>query len=393
MDGMTRHAATIPDNVVADLATMIPDDVVADLAEHAAAVDRAGSFPWESLDALHAAGLLSVTARVEDGGQEAGLAEVAELVRRAGRGCASTALILAMQLTHLRTAARSSSWPERLRAQVGRSAGRFGALINALRVEPALGTPARGGLPETVARRTTEGWSLSGRKIYSTGAPGLVWMLVFARTDEPAPRTGLFLVAAKSPGIHIEESWDQLGLRGSGSHDVVFDDVAIPLDHAVDLRAPGEWARRDPDGAAWSALLIAALYTGVAEAARDWIVAFLRDRAPANLGASLATLPRMQEAVGRIEGLLLANCRLVACAATDTDAGHPPEPHESALLKTIAAENAIEAVQAAMQLAGNHGLSRANPLERHLRDVLCARVHTPQPDAAFTAAGRIALGQ
>ena len=57
----------------------------------------------------------------------------------------------------------------------------------------------------------------------------------------------------------------------------------------------------------------------------------------------------------------------------------------------MAAENAIEAVQAAMQLAGNHGLSRANPLERHLRDVLCARVHTPQPDAAFVAAGRAIL--
>jgi alkylation response protein AidB-like acyl-CoA dehydrogenase len=50
-------------------------------------------------------------------------------------------------------------------------------------------------------------------------------------------------------------------------------------------------------------------------------------------------------------------------------------------------------VQEAVQLAGNHGLSRANPLERHLRDVLCARVHTPQPDAAYAAVGRIALGQ
>ncbi len=404
MDGITLHRAGLG------------DDLVASLAEHAAEVDRAGAFPWESLDALHAAGLLALTARAEDGGREAGLAEVTEVVRHAGRGCASTALILAMQLTHLRTAARSD-WPEHLRAQLGRSAGRFGALINALRVEPALGSPSRGGLPETVARRTADGWSISGRKIYSTGAPGLTWMLVFARaeprsspdvelksspdvkpgglpdTDEAALRIGLFLVPARSPGIRIEETWDQLGLRGSGSHDVVFEEVAIPLDHAVDLRAPADWSRRDPEGAAWNALLIAALYTGVAEAARDWTVAFLRDRVPANLGAPLATVPRMQEAVGRIEALLLTNRRLVACAAADTDAGRPPEPQESALLKTIAAENAIEAVQAAMQLAGNHGLSRANPLERHLRDVLCARVHTPQPDAAFTAAGRAALGQ
>ena len=401
MDGMTLRAPAT-------------EAIPPELAEHAAAVDRTGAFPWESLDALHAAGLLALTARTADGGQEAGLARVADLVRRAGQGCASTALILAMQLTHLRTAARSD-WPEHLRALVGRGAGRFGALINALRVEPALGTPARGGLPATMARRTAEGWSITGRKIYSTGAPGLTWMLVFARveprgspdveprgspdveprgspgTDDDAPRTGLFLVPANAPGVRIEETWDQLGLRGSGSHDVVFEAVTIPHDHAVDLRAPADWAQPDPDAAAWNALLIAALYTGVAEAARDWTAGFLRDRVPANLGAPLATLPRMQEAMGRIEALLLTNRRLVACAAADTDAGRPPEPAESGLLKTVAAENAIAAVQAAMQLAGNHGLSRANPLERHLRDVLCARVHTPQPDAAFVAAGRAIL--
>jgi alkylation response protein AidB-like acyl-CoA dehydrogenase len=379
---------------------LLPGDAgfVHDLAAHAARVDRDGAFPWESLNALHAAGLLALTARPEDGGAGAGLAQAAEAVRQAGRGCASTALILAMQLIQLRTAAHSD-WPEHLRAEIGQGAVRSGALINALRVEPALGTPARGGLPATVARRTEEGWRLSGRKIYSTGAPGLASMLVFARvepkgspdTDEDPPRMGLFLVPARSPGIAIEDTWDQLGLRGSGSHDVVFTDVVLPYDHAVDLRPPAAWARPDPDTTAWNTLLVAALYTGVAEAARDWIVAFLRGRAPSNLGAALATLPRMQEAVGRIEALLLANRRLVASGAADADAGRPPSPTESGLLKTIAAENAVEAVQAAVQLAGNHGLSRANPLERHLRDVLCARVHTPQPDAAFVAAGRATL--
>ena len=371
------------------------DDAVSvppELAAHAARVDRDGAFPWESLHALHDAGLLALTARPEDGGAGAGLAWAADTVRRAGQGCASTALILAMQLIHLRATA-CSDWPEHLRAAVGRGAVRDGALINALRVEPALGTPARGGLPETAARRTAEGWRLSGRKIYSTGAPGLTWMLVFARTDEAPPRTGLFLVPAQSPGVQIKDTWDQLGLRGSGSHDVAFADVFLPLDHAVDLRPPAEWARPDPAGVAWNTLLVAALYTGVAEAARDWTVSFLRGRAPSNLGAPLSTVPRVQEAVGRMEAMLLTNRRLIAAAAAEADANRPPFPSESGLLKTLAAENAIEAVQAAVQLAGNHGLSRANPLERHLRDVLCARVHTPQPDAAFAAAGRAALGQ
>ncbi len=227
------------------------DDLVAALAERAALVDQDGRFPLASLELLHAEGLLNLTARRVDGGEEAGLARCTDLVRRAGRGCASTALIFAMQLIHLRTTAQSD-WPEHVRATIGRSAGRYGALINALRVEPALGTPARGGLPDTIARRSGDGWTITGRKIFSTGAPGLSWMLVFARTDEEPARTGLFVVPARSPGIRIEPTWDQLGLRGSGSDDVVFDDVRIPADHAVDLRAPAGWSVRDPVGAAWS---------------------------------------------------------------------------------------------------------------------------------------------
>jgi alkylation response protein AidB-like acyl-CoA dehydrogenase len=198
-------------------------------------------------------------------------------------------------------------------------------------------------------------------------------------------------VPAQSPGVSIVETWDHLGLRASGSHDVVLTAVAVPLDHAVDVRAPGEW-QPDPAQVAWNTLLIAALYTGVASAARDWLVHFLRERAPANLGAALATLPRMQEAVGRIEALLLTNRRLVTEAATEYDRNGGPGAISCQLIKTVAADNAIAAVEEAVKLAGNHGLSRANPLERHLRDVLCARIHTPQADAALIAAGRAALG-
>ena len=369
-----------------------PRSLATEFAATAALHDRDGSFPVDNFKRLHEAGLLNLTAPVADGGADAGLGRVVSLVGTIAQGCPSTALVLAMQLIHLKSATHNPAWPEHLRRLVGRSAGRDGALINALRVEPGLGTPARGGLPDTVARRTAEGWSITGRKIYSTGAPGLAWMLVWARTDEAAPRTGMWLVPAGSDGIEIVETWDQLGLRASGSHDVVFTEVQVPADHAVDIRPPADWAKRDPQQAAWSTLTVAALYNGVATAARDWLVQFLRDRVPSNLGAPLATLPRMQEAVGEIEGLLMANRRLIGSAAADHDAGRDLGTDEVNLIKTLAAENAVQAVQRAVQLTGNHGLSRANPLERHLRDVLCARIHTPQADMAYLAAGRAALG-
>ncbi|MFC0386155.1 acyl-CoA dehydrogenase family protein [Muricoccus vinaceus] len=361
-------------------------DLARRFAEGAAAHDREASFPHENIAALREAGLFGLTVPVEFGGDDIGLPRAAEVVGTVAEGCPATALVLAMQLIQQRGIARNPAVSPVIRARLGRGAAERGEVINALRVESELGTPARGGLPATVARRVEGGWRLDGRKIYSTGAPALDWGLAWARTDEAAPRTGLFLVPMRSPGVRIVETWDQAGLRASGSHDVLFEDVALPADHALELRAPEAWGRPDADALAWNTLLIAALYTGVARAARGWLLGFLRNRVPANLGAPLATLPRVQEAVGRIEALILTNERLVADAARE-----PATATGYGLMKTVAADNAIAAVQEAVALCGNHGLSRANPLERHLRDVLCARIHTPQSDAALLAAGRAAL--
>ena len=367
-------------------------ELLASIAALAGEADRTGRVPEASLRAAQIEGLPGLTVPRRLGGQEDGLRTAAQVARAIGRSCTSTGLILAMQFLHQAAIARSARWPEQLAERVGRDAVERGALINTLRVEPALGTPARGGLPATVARRTPDGWRLDGHKIYATGMPALSWLLVWARTDHPsAPDVGYFLVPAGANGVRLVETWDHLGLRASGSHDVIFTDVAIPAQHAVDLRPPTSWGARDAAEAAWNVALIGAVYTGVAEAARDWLRNFLLTRTPSNLGAPLATLPRMQEALGRIEALLVGNRRLLSGLAEDVDAGRELVTSDVNLLKVVLAENAVSAVQQAVELSGNHGLSRQNPLERHLRDVLCVRVHTPQADSAFLEAGKAAL--
>ena len=275
---------------------------------------------------------------------------------------------------------------------LAREAAEGVALINALRVEPELGSPARGGLPSTIARRTETGWRLSGRKIYSTGAPILKWYAVWATTDEAETRVGLFLVPAGLPGTRIVETWDHLGLRASGSHDVIFEDVVFPLDHEIDVRKPEEWRTPDFTQATVHAIFIAAIYDGVARAARDWLLGFLKSRVPANLGSPLATLPRSQEILGAIEARLIVNTRLIESFAMDFDDGVLLSAAESNAIKLTVTNNAVSIIEDALSLTGNHGLSRANPLERHYRDVLCGRVHTPQDDATRLGLGRSALG-
>ncbi|TWC06248.1 hypothetical protein FBZ93_102562 [Bradyrhizobium macuxiense] len=361
-------------------------------AARAPAHDRDASFPFENFADLSRESLLALTVPAALGGGGAGAREATRVLGILGKADPSTALVLSMHYIQHLVMARSTRWPARLSRKLAKEAVESIALINALRVEPELGSPARGGLPATIARRTETGWRLTGRKVYSTGAPILKWYAVWAKTDEQDVRVGQFLVPAGLPGTRIEQTWDHLGLRASGSHTVVFDDVVFPLDYEIDVRRPDDWKVPDVTQATVHAIFVAAIYDGIARAARDWLVTFLKERVPANLGAPLATLPRMQEVVGGIEARLAVNARLIDSFAADFDIGFPLSAIESNIIKLTVTNNAAAVVEDALSLTSNHGLSRTNPLERHYRDVLCGRVHTPQDDATRVSAGRFALG-
>jgi alkylation response protein AidB-like acyl-CoA dehydrogenase len=100
----------------------------------------------------------------------------------------------------------------------------------------------------------------------------------------------------------------------------------------------------------------------------------------------------MQEVVGGIEARLTVNARLIESFAGDYDDGVLLSASESNIVKLTVTNNAVAVVEDALSLTSNHGLTRANPLERYYRDVLCGRFHTPQDDATRINAGRLALG-
>ncbi|PJG50764.1 acyl-CoA dehydrogenase [Bradyrhizobium forestalis] len=360
-------------------------------AARAAEHDRTGSFPLENFRELSEAGLLSLTVPAVHGGGGAGARYAARVLGIVGKADASTALVLSMHYINHLVMARSPTWPARQARKLAHESVEGLALVNALRVEPELGSPSRGGLPATIARRTDTGWRLTGHKIYSTGAPILKWYLVWTRTDEAEPRVGQFLVPAGLPGTRIVETWDHHGLRASGSHDVIFDDVVIPLDAEIDVRKPADWRTLDATQATVHTVFVAAIYDGVARAARDWLITFLKQRVPAGLGAPLATLARAQEILGAIEARLTVNARLIDTFARDFDDGVDLSSGESNVIKLTVTNNAVGVVEDALSLTGNHGLSRTNPLERHYRDVLCGRVHTPQDDSTRIGLGHAAL--
>ncbi|MFC5354480.1 acyl-CoA dehydrogenase family protein [Azospirillum himalayense] len=363
-------------------------------AEH----DAAASFPFENFEWLREAGLPALVVPAPLGGKGGGLRDALAVVGGLARGEPSTALVLVLQYAILNQIQRRAGWPEPLRDRILRSAATEGAIINLLRVEPELGTPHRGGLPATVARRVPGGWRISGTKLYSTGLPVLSWLGVWARTDDEEPLVGTWVVprgdGLAEQGIEVRESWNHIGMRASGSHEVIFHDTFVPDDHVGERRPAAGWTVPDPVGSAWLSTLFSGVYDGIARSARDWLTSFLHARKPTALGgAPLATVPRLQEALGAIEALLLTNTVLLRSLSASADVGTVPPASDSFLIKHTVTNNAIDAVAKALEITGNPGLSRDNPLERHHRDVLCARVHAPQNDMILTGAGRAALAR
>lgn len=368
-------------------------ELAREFAATAAQHDRDGSFPFANVARLHEAGFLALAIPPRYGGGGATLSALCDAVRTIAQGDASTALVLVMHLAVHASIARGERWPRDIVERVFGDAVARGALINVVGTEPDLGSPARGGRPRTRAARSGGGWRISGTKSCATGAAVLSYLVVYAASAEPDGPVGFWLVPRSAAGITVRPTWNHLGMRASASHEIDFDDVFVPLDHAVDVVTPDQPPRTSAGTTAWWMCMLAALYAGIADAAAEWLVTYLNERTPPNLGAPLAALPRVQEAVGEIEALRLNNRMLIASVAQRIDRGLEASGDESRMVKHLVTENAVAAVDKAVRLAGLSGLSRDNPLERYHRDVLYARLHPPQGDAVLGAAGRAALGR
>jgi alkylation response protein AidB-like acyl-CoA dehydrogenase len=390
--------ATLPSSGLrsADLSPAGLGRLTAVLAATAEQYDRSAAFPWTPITALHETGVLTLGVGTRYGGQPLGVTDTARLLQALGQGDPSVALLTAMTVLQHALQDVAPFWPEELYRSVVQRAATEPVLLNAIRAEPELGAPARGGLPATRVRRTADGWVLDGRKAYGTGSEGLAYHLVWAATDDAAidggdPLLGHVVVPADAPGIEIVPTWDHLGLRATSTHDVVYRGVEVPAENFRGV--PASQPPGDLGGLALAGLAVPALYLGVARAAQEFFGRFAHERVPAALGRPIATTERIQTVAGEIEARLVGAEEVLYGLAGRLDAGDRTARGRVLVAKLLVTRAAVEAVQLAVATLGNPALSRSNPLERHLRDVQCSRVHPPQDDAALLAAGRQALAR
>jgi alkylation response protein AidB-like acyl-CoA dehydrogenase len=202
------------------------------------------------------------------------------------------------------------------------------------------------------------------------------------------------LVERSVPGLEVEETWDSLSLRASGTHDVVLMDACVARSALVERYVPPQGSRRLGDGGG-PLLHIPALYLGIALAAWGDALDFAWSHRPRSLPGPIAQLPSVEEQVGRMGMHLQAAHAALYEAAARWDAASPEErirqrPSLGAV-KVFALEAALEVVDLAMRLVGGLSLSRGLPFERYYRDVRAGLHNPPMADVALRALGRKAL--
>lgn len=358
-----------------------------ELAERADEADKLGSLPREDIVALQESGYLGLSVPQEFGGAGLSLRDCLAAHVELAQGSAATAMVAGMQMHIFGHQREVRSWDEAAYERFCRAAA-GGALFNSLASEPALGSPSRGGLPATTAVATQDGWLVNGRKTWSTGGQHLTHMLVRVAVED---ENGVVLIEQGTPGISWIETWsDSLSLRASDSHDVVFEDVLVPLENCVE--------RGDAKGAPniWFPMVMSAVYLGTAVAARNTVIQFALERVPTALGKPISTLPKIQRQIGEIDLALQAARSLlfeVAGEWSGEEAERMAILPRIAAAKTMVTEAANEATEKALRVAGGTSITKALPLERYFRDVRAGSMQPPSGDTALEMIGRAAISE
>ncbi|RKJ61752.1 acyl-CoA dehydrogenase, partial [Butyricicoccus sp. 1XD8-22] len=276
-----------------------------------------------------------------------------------------------------------------------------GAIINRAVSEVATGSPIRGGRPGTQAVREGNKWVINGRKSYTTGSPELDYFLTSAWIEEKE-KVGFFLIHKDTPGLSIDETWDVIAMRGTGSHDLLLNNVAVDESDLVELPTYNTGFKLN----GWL-LLIPATYLGIAQAARDYALRFANTHSPNSIKGTIATLPNVQSYLGEIE-LELATARfaLYGAAQSYQDSirkeaeGHTLTEDEGIVIvnavntaKHVVTNAAIKVVDKAMRVVGAKSLQRSNPLQRYYRDVRAGLHNPPMDDITIKKLAEFALKQ
>jgi len=337
-------------------------------------------FVADNINALREAGLVEAGVPRELGGGGASHAELAEMLRVLGRYCGSTALAFSMH-TH-QVAIPAWRWTHQKFAGAE-------PLLRRIATERIILLSSGGSdwiAGSGKAEKVDGGYRINARKVFTSSAPaGSVLMTSAVWDSEEGPMVIHFGLPMNSPHVKVLDNWRTLGMRGTGSHDVLIEGHVVP-DAAVSVTGKaGQWHPVFQIIATLAFPLVYSVYLGIAESARDIAVGLAKKR---HADRNVLTL------VGQMETSLraaqLARDDMLAAAARGAPSAE--SINEVMIGRQLVERSAIRTVELAMEAAGGAGFYRAQGLERRFRDIQAARYHPLQAGPQAEYAGAMALG-
>lgn len=377
------------------LAAAHAEDFKTRVARH----DRENSFPFENVAAMKASGYTNMTMPEELGGGGANLLDFILAQEQLAYGDGPTAVAINMHIFNV--GVRSDLW--RLGDEKQRSflevSTRDCLILASGTSDPRMHTVVGfAGLNDTTRRaeKVNGGYRVNGRAGFSSLCTCADFLEETAHYDDPekGPMCLFFTMPAKTPGITIQNNWDTMSIRASASHDTAWENVFVPEEN-VTARPARTWDTYNSVFVSWFMTSISACYLGMAKAARDYALNWVRDRTQLPFDRPVSHYPGNQFLAAEIEiGLRAARAMLIQTASTLSEPATRGNPPLMDLLacKHFVTETAVNVVDKVMRIVGGAALFRSGPLEQMYRDIRAGIIHPLAGYDTLSVLGKLALG-
>lgn len=340
-----------------------------ELAPKAQERDEKGTFPSEELAQLAELGLMGVNVSEEYGGTEAGVVAYSLAITELAKGCASTTVAVAVSNMVAEVICKFGTEAQKKRYVTAITGGEFEAAAFALS-EPQAGSDAAA--LKTRAEKKGDKWIINGTKQWITSGDHAGVSVVWAKTDPDAGVKGItaFLVCPDAPGFSVGRHEDKMGLRGSSTVSMNFEDCEVGLDAVLGKEGEGfKIAMTALDG---GRIGVASQALGVGLAAVDEGSRYALERQA--FGKRLGDMQSIQWMLAD-SAVEMEAARLLILQAAFLKENNRPFTEQASMAKVFATEAAWRTTDRMLQIHGGYGYVKEYPVERYLRDVRVTRIY------------------
>ena len=352
-----------------EILDMLHDFCLKEVAPIAAKIDEAERFPEETWHKLADMGMMGVPFPEEYGGAGLSYVNYIGVCEELAKHCATTSVMVsahtslcAWPISEFGTEEQKQKYLTPL--ATGEKLGAFGL------TEPGAGTDSA--MQKTTAEDKGDHWLLNGSKIFITNAGYADTFVVFAMTDKELGNHGIsaFIVEKGFPGFKVGAHEKKMGIRGSSTCELVFEDCIVPKENLLgEVNKGFKIAMMTLDG---GRIGIGAQALGIAQAAIDECVKYTKERV--QFGKRISQFQNTQFQLADMQARVDA-ARLLVYRAAQAKQDHEPYSHLAAMGKLYASEAASNVTRRCLQLVGGYGYTREYPFERFMRDAKITEIY------------------